>query len=120
MQNLQGKANLEECIEAAATPFIEPAFHTYVGEIFASTTTLEKIIDDIPEDPVTKRLDEAEKTYIEQVTEVDIALEKIRKIETDIDRCSISLVAITDQGTAPNGITDLTDRFVVTRKNSPR
>ena len=49
---------------------------------------LEKVIDDIPEDPVTKRLDEAAKTYIKQVTEVDNALEKIRKVEKDIETCS--------------------------------
>ena len=43
------------------------------------------------------------------MTEVDNALEKIRKIETDIERYSNSIVAITDQATKPNGLTELTD-----------
>ena len=52
----------------------------------ASTRAIEKAIDVIPEIPATRRLDEAEKTYIEQVTEVESALEKIRRIEPDIVR----------------------------------
>ena len=93
-QNLQGKENLEECVDAALTHVVEPALDDYVRKVYASNDAsrkaLEKIIGDIPEDPVTKRLDEAAKTYIEQVTEVDNALEKIRKIETDIERYSNS------------------------------
>ena len=111
--DLSADASFEECIEAAITHHIEPAVEDYVKKIVSSSDStrkaLEKIIDDIPEDPVTKRLDEAGKTYIEQVTEVDISLEKIRKIEKDIERYSNSVVAITDQATKPNGLTELTD-----------
>ena len=114
-RNLSSTASFEECVGAATTHLVEPAFDDYVQKIFASnnasTKAIEKIIDDIPEDPVTKRLDEAGKTYVEQVTEVDIALEKIRRIESDIERYSNSIVAITDhdQATKPNGLTELTD-----------
>ena len=66
-------------MDAAITHHLEPAVEDYVKKIAPSNNpsmkAIEKIIDGIPEDPVTKRLDEAEKTYIvEQVTEVDIAL----------------------------------------------
>ena len=112
-RNLSGTASFEECIDVAITHHLEPAFDDYAKKIIASnnasTKAIEKIIDDIPEDPVTKRLDEAAKTYAEQVTEVDIALEKIRRIESDIERYSNSIVAITDQATKPNGLTELTD-----------
>ena len=107
--NLKADASFEECIEAAITYHLEPAVEKIVSSNDSAKKALEKIIDDIPEDPVTKRLDEAEKTYIDQVTEVDISLEKIRKIEKDIERYSISVVAITDQTTMDNGITDLSD-----------
>ena len=64
--NLRGTASFEECVDAAITHLIEPAFDNYAQQIFASNdasmTALEKIIEDIPEDPVTKRLDDAEKT----------------------------------------------------------
>ena len=43
------------------------------------------------------------------MTEVDIALKKLRRIESDIEKCSNSIVAITDQATKPNGLTELTD-----------
>ena len=108
-RNLSGTESFEECIDVAITHHLELAFDDYVKKIVssnnASTKAIEKIIDDIPEDPVTKRLDEAGKTYVEQVTEVDIALEKIRRIESDIERYSNSIVAITDQATKPNGLT---------------
>ena len=71
---------------------------------------MEKIIGDIPEDPVTKRLDEAEKTYIEQVTEVDNALEEIWKLDKNIGRFSNSILAVTDAATQANGLTELTDQ----------
>ena len=111
--NLKADASFEECIEAAITYHLKLAVEDYVRKIVSSNDSarkaLEKTIDDIPEDPVTKRLDEAEKTYIDQVTKVDISLEKIRKIEKDIERYSISIVTITDQATMDNGITDLSD-----------
>ena len=71
---------------------------------------LDKIIDDIPEDPITKRLDEAEHTYIEQVTEVDNALEEIRKLDKNIERFSNSIIAVTDAAQQANGLTELTDQ----------
>ena len=40
------------------------------------------------------------------MTEVGNALEKIWKIEMDIERYSNSVLAITDEATQPNGITD--------------
>ena len=68
-RNLSGTASFEECVDAVITHLVEPAFDDYVQKIFASnnasTKAIEKIIDDIHEDPVTKRLDEAEKTYVE-------------------------------------------------------
>ena len=75
----------------------------------ASRKALDKIIDDIPEDPTTKRLDEAEITYIEQITEVDNALEEVRKIDTSIESHSNSTTATTDAAQAANGLTELTD-----------
>ena len=56
--NLRGTANFEECVDAALTHLIEPAFDNYAQKIFesndASMKALEKIIDDIPEDPSRK------------------------------------------------------------------
>ena len=85
--NLSATVSFEECVGAALTHLVEPAVDGYAHEIFessgASKKASEKTIGDIPEGPITKRLDEAEKTYIEQVTEVDnaYALEEIRKFE---------------------------------------
>ena len=83
--HLSGKATFEECVNAVIDYHLEPAFEGYVKKIVslnnASRKALDKIIDDIPEDPTTKRPDEAEITYIEQITEVDNALEEIRKID---------------------------------------
>ena len=80
--NISGKATFEECVNALIDYHLEPAFEDYVKKIVSSNNAtrkaLDKIIDDIPEDPTTKRLDEAEMTYIQQITEVDNALEEIR------------------------------------------
>ena len=82
---LKADARFEECIKAAITYHLERAVEDYVQKIVSSNDSarkaLKKIIDDIPEDPVTTRLDEAGKTYIDKVTEVDISLEKNRRIE---------------------------------------
>ena len=95
--NLGADASLEECIDAAIQHHLEPAVEEYVKKIVssnnASVKALDKIIDEIPEDPVTKRLDEAENTYIEQVAEVNNALEEIRKLDKNIERFSNSIIA---------------------------
>ena len=112
--NLDLKASFEECVHAAIDHHLEPAFEDYVKKIFASNRAaikaLDKIIDDIPEDPTMKRLDEAEMTHIEQITEVDNSLEEIRKIDTSIESLSNSTIAITDAAQAANGLTELTDQ----------
>ena len=67
--DLSADASFEECIEAAITHHLEPAAGDYAQKIVSSSDptrkALEKIIDNIPEDPVTKRLDlyKAEKTF---------------------------------------------------------
>ena len=108
--NLSANATFEECVDAAH--HLEPAVEGYVKKIVssnnASMKALDKIIDDIPEDPVTKRLDEAEHTYIEQVTEVDNALEEIRKLDKNIERFSNSIIAATDAAQQANGLMELT------------
>ena len=74
--NLCTDVSFEEWIDAALA-MVEPVVDGYTRKIFenndASRKAIEKIIEEIPKDPVTKRLapDEAEKTYTEQVTEVD-------------------------------------------------
>ena len=112
--NLDANATFEELVEAAIEHHLEPAVEDYMKKIVssnnASRKALDKIIDDIPEDPVTKRLDEAEHTYIEQVTEVHNALEEIRKLDKNIERFSNSIVAVTDAATQANGLTELTDQ----------
>ena len=88
-QNLAANASFEECVNAPIDYHLEPAVENYIKKIVssnnASRKALDKIIDDIPEDPTTKRLDEAEFIYIEQITEVDNALEEIRKIDKNIE-----------------------------------
>ena len=61
-----------------------------------TTMAMRRSFDEIPEGPVTIRPGEAEKTYIEQVTEVDSALEEIRKYEKNVQCYSRSAIAITD------------------------
>ena len=51
-----------------------------------------------------------EKTYIEQVTEVDNALEEIRKFDKNIESYSRSIMAVTDAAKQANGLTELTDQ----------
>ena len=107
-------ASFEECANAAIDYHLEPAFEDYATKIVssnnASRKALDKIIDDIPEDPTTKRLDEAELIYIEQIAEVDNALEEIREIDKNIESFSNSTIAITDAAQAANGLTELTDQ----------
>ena len=112
--HLSGKATFEECVNAAIDYHVEPAFEDYVKKIVSSNNALrkamDKIIDDIPEDPTTKRLDEAEMTYIQQITEVDNALDEIRKMDEGIGCLTRSVIAITDAAQAANGLTELTDQ----------
>ena len=113
-KGLSADASFEECINAAIEHHLEPAVEEYAKKIVssnnASRKALDKIIDDIPEDPTTKRLNEAELTYVEQITEVDNALEEIRKIDKNIESFSNSIVAVTDAGQMANGLTELTDK----------
>ena len=78
-QHLKNDASFEECVTAALDHHVEPAFENFVKKIVSSNNAvmkaIDKIIDDIPEDPTSKRLDEAEMLYIQQLTEVDNALE---------------------------------------------
>ena len=111
--SLDLKASFEERVHAAIDHHLEPAFEDYVKKIIASNRAaikaLDKIIDDIPEDPTMKRLDEAEMTYIEQITEVDNALEEIRKSDEGIECLTRSFIAITDAARKTNGLTEITD-----------
>ena len=81
---MKNDASFEECVTATLDHHVEPAFENFVKKIVSSNNAvmkaLDKIIDDIPEDPTSKRLDEAEMLYIQQITEVDNALEEIRKM----------------------------------------
>ena len=75
---------------------------------------LDKIIDDIFEDPTTKRLNEAEMTYIEQITKVNIATttpsKKFGKVMSrGIESLTRSIIAITDAAQKANGHTELMD-----------
>ena len=111
--NISGKATFEECVNALIDYHLEPAFEDYVKKIASSNNAtikaLDKIIDDIPEDPTTKRLDEAERIYIEQITEVDNALEEIRKMDGGVESLTRSIIAISDAAQQANGLTELTD-----------
>ena len=110
---ISGKATFEECVNALIDYHLEPAFEDYVKKITSSNNAtikaLDKIIDDIPEDPTTKRLDEAERIYIEQITEVDNALEEIRKMDGGVESLTRSIIAISDAAQQANGLTELTD-----------
>ena len=110
---MKNDASFEECVTATLDHHVEPAFEDFVKKIVASNNAvmkaLDKIIDDIPEDPTSKRLDEAEMLYIQQITEVDNALEEIRKMDESIECLSRSTIAITDAARRANGLTELTD-----------
>ena len=87
--HLKNDASFTECVTAALDYHVEPAIENFVKKIVSSNNALikalDKIIDDIPEDPTSKRLDEAEMLYIQQLTEVDNALEEIRKSDEGIE-----------------------------------
>ena len=55
--SLSATASFEECVEAAIEHCLEPAVEEFVQKIVSSTNAsrkaLDKIIDDISEDPVT-------------------------------------------------------------------
>ena len=111
--HLKSDASFEECVTAILDYHVEPAFEDFVKKIVASNNAvmkaIDKIIDDIPEDPTSKRLDEAEMLYVQQITEVDNALEEIRKMDESIECLSRSTIAITDAARSLNGLTELTD-----------
>jgi uncharacterized membrane protein YgcG len=111
--HMKNDASFEECVTAALDYHVEPAYENFVKKILSSNNALmkamDKIIDDIPEDPTSKRLDEAEMLYVQQITEVDNALEEIRKMDESIECLSRSTIAITDAAQRANGLTELTD-----------
>ena len=112
--HLKNDATFAECVIAALDYHVEPAIENFVKKLVSSNNALikalDKIIDDIPEDPTTTRLDEAEMTYIEQITEVDNALEEIWKSDGGIESLTRSIIAITDAAQKANGLTELTDK----------
>ena len=112
--HMKHDASFEECVLAALDYHVEPAYENFVKRIVSTNNALikalDKIIDDIPEDPTSKRLDEAEMLYIQQITEVDNALEEIRKSEECIESLTRSTIAITDAAQQANGLTELTDK----------
>ena len=73
--HLKNDASFTECTIAALDYHVEPAIEKFVKKIVSSNNALikalDKIIDDIPEEPTSKRLDEAEMLYVQQITEVD-------------------------------------------------